>query len=366
MNGAQQLAGFRIAVTSDRRSNELIEALERRGAETAHTPLLRLAPLEDEQFLLGQTRRVIAERPSVLVVTTAYGLRRWFDTAEAAGLGDQLGRALETCRIFTRGAKALGAVRALGLPVAGSAAAGTSEALLQLLHGEVQGASVAVQMHADNDRPLARDIRALGAAHVLKIEPYRWLESSGAPHILTLLDGICAGRFDAVTFTSAPSVHSLLTAAASRGMLPTLIRSFNERVLAATVGPVTAEPLIQAGVRSPLVPQRHRMGAMVLQLATALADQGTLSVDTSRGLCQLRGRTLSLNDEDCTLTPLHAEILRCLLQAGGNVVSRDELATSLSTLPSRHALDMTLSRLRKNLPDPQLITTVIKRGYRIA
>lgn len=366
MISPQQLSGFRIAVTSDRRSNELVEALERRGAETTHTPLLRLAPLEDEQILLSQTRRVIAEHPAVLVVTTAYGLRRWFDTAEAAGLGDQLTQTLEGCRIFTRGAKALGAVRALGLSVAGSAAAGTSEALLDLLRGEVTGANVAVQMHADNDRPLSRDIRHLGAAHVLKIEPYRWLENSSDPHISALVEGICAGRFDAVTFTSAPSVHTLLAAAASRGMLPTLIRSFNERVLAATVGPVTAEPLIQAGVQAPLVPQRHRMGAMVLQLVIALGDQGTLSVDTARGLCQLRGRTLSLNDEDCTLTPLHAEILRCLLQAGGNVVSRDELATSLSSLPSRHALDMTLSRLRKSLPDPKLITTVIKRGYRIA
>lgn len=366
MISGQQLSGFRIAVTSDRRSNELIEALQRRGAETTHTPLLRLAPLEDEQFLIGQTRRVIAEPPAVLVVTTAYGLRRWFDTAEAADLGDQLSRALEGCRIFTRGAKALGAVRALGLTVAGSASAGTSEALLELLRGEVAGASVAVQMHADNDRPLARDIRRLGAAHVVKIEPYRWLENSGDPQISSLVEGICAGRFDAVTFTSAPSVHTLLTAAAARGLLPTLVRSFNERVQAATVGPVTAEPLLQAGVHSPLVPQRHRMGAMVLQLVIALSDQGTLSVDTARGLCQLRGRTLSLNNQDCTLTPLHAEILRCLLQARGNVVSRDELATSLSSLPSRHALDMTLSRLRKSLPDPGLITTVIKRGYRIA
>ncbi|UXN32986.1 hypothetical protein [Glutamicibacter sp. M10] len=38
MNIVKPLAGFRIAVTSDRRSAELIEAFERRGAEVTHTP----------------------------------------------------------------------------------------------------------------------------------------------------------------------------------------------------------------------------------------------------------------------------------------------------------------------------------------
>ena len=366
MTGQQPLRGFRIAVTSDRRSNELIEALERRGAETFHAPLLRLAPVADERLLLRQTRRVIAEQPEILVVTTAYGLRRWFDIAEAAGLADQLSAVVDECRIITRGAKALGQVRALGFKVASSALSGTSQAVLELLNGHLQGATVAVQLHADNDLRLEQEIANLGAARVLKVEPYRWMQSSGDPKISSLLEGICAARFDAVTFTSAPSVHSLLAAAADRGLQDSLIRAFNERVLAATVGPVTAQPLLQAGVDAPLIPQRHRMGAMVLELVTALAEQGTLSVETARGLCQLRGRTLSLNDQDCVLTELHAEILRCLLNAGGNVVSRDQLAASLSSLHSRHALDMTLSRLRRSLPDPQLITTVIKRGYRIA
>lgn len=44
-------------------------------------------------------------------------------------------------------------------------------------------------------------------------------------------------------------------------------------------------------------------------------------------------------------------------------------ASSLSgVLPGdagEHALDMTISRLRKSLPEPNLVGTVIKRGYRL-
>ena len=43
----QTLAGFRIGVTSDRRSEELISAFERRGAEVMHAPALRIAPLTE-------------------------------------------------------------------------------------------------------------------------------------------------------------------------------------------------------------------------------------------------------------------------------------------------------------------------------
>jgi uroporphyrinogen-III synthase len=39
-----QLRGFRIGVTSDRRSSDLIAALERRGAHVVQAPALKIAP----------------------------------------------------------------------------------------------------------------------------------------------------------------------------------------------------------------------------------------------------------------------------------------------------------------------------------
>ena len=45
-------------------------------------------------------------------------------------------------------------------------------------------------------------------------------------------------------------------------------------MLAATVGPVTAAPLLELGIE-PLVPERFRMGAMLKQLTEALSGSGT-------------------------------------------------------------------------------------------
>ncbi|MGO2080601.1 MULTISPECIES: uroporphyrinogen-III synthase [Glutamicibacter] len=364
MNTPKPLAGFRLAVTSDRRSAELIEAFERRGAEVTHTPLLQLAPLDDEQQLISQTQKLIEARPQIVVITTAYGLRRWVDTAEAAGLGDQLLGTLGQAQLYVRGAKAHGTVKALGLEPAAVAKDGRSASMLTLLEGKLQGLTVALQLHADSDHGMPHSLRELGASRVLKVEPYRWQDTSSDSGISALVEGLCAAHFDAVTFTSAPSVHALFAAAKARNRLPALLRSLAERVVVATVGPVTAAPLIEAGI-SPLVPERHRMGAMIGQLVEHLGSLGTLQAETVFGPVQLRGRTFSVQGQDCELTPGQAELVRALIEAGGSVLSRDELGAAMPEASSKHALDMTLSRLRKALPQPEIIATVIKRGYRL-
>ena len=111
----EALRGFRIGVTSDRRSGDLIAALERRGAQVLHAPALTMAPNDQDGPLIIETRELIAARPDVVLVTTGYGMRRWFEVADAAGLGAELTAALEAARIFARGPKAHGAVRAAGL-----------------------------------------------------------------------------------------------------------------------------------------------------------------------------------------------------------------------------------------------------------
>ena len=70
-----QLQGFRIGVTADRRSDDLIAALERRGAEVLHAPTLRIVPAERDSRLVDDTKAVIDGRPDITLATTAFGMR---------------------------------------------------------------------------------------------------------------------------------------------------------------------------------------------------------------------------------------------------------------------------------------------------
>ncbi|MEP6560051.1 MAG: uroporphyrinogen-III synthase [Nakamurella sp.] len=125
-----QLDGFRIGVTSDRRSDELIAALERRGAEVLHAPTLRIVPALEDLRLIDSTRAVIDARPDLLLATTAYGIRGWFEAADAAGLGASLVAVLGRSRILVRGPKARGALRAGGLTDQGMSAEETTASLV--------------------------------------------------------------------------------------------------------------------------------------------------------------------------------------------------------------------------------------------
>ena len=111
---AEVLRGFRIGVTSDRRSADLIAALERRGAQVLHAPALVIALNDHDDSLVTETRRLIAARPDVVLVTTGYGMRRWFEVADAAGIGADLTAVLQADRIFARALRADDA-RALGV-----------------------------------------------------------------------------------------------------------------------------------------------------------------------------------------------------------------------------------------------------------
>ena len=108
-SGPDQLAGFRIAVTSDRRSEDLLAAFQRRGADVTHAPTIRMTGVADDSVLIGETDRIIAGRPDVLLATTSYGMRRWIEAADASGRGDDLLDTLAAARILVRGPKARGA-----------------------------------------------------------------------------------------------------------------------------------------------------------------------------------------------------------------------------------------------------------------
>ncbi len=170
----EELVGFRIGVTAHRRSADLIAALERRGAEVLHAPTLRIVPADQDARLVAATAEVIAARPDLLLVTTAYGLRGWLEAADAAGQGPQLLDVLGQAKILVRGPKARGAVRAGGLRDVGMSHEETTASLVdEVIADGAAGLTIAVQMHGFVDEEQLARLRAAGAS-VITVAPYLW------------------------------------------------------------------------------------------------------------------------------------------------------------------------------------------------
>lgn len=361
-----ELAGFTIAVTSDRRSADLLTAFERRGARTWHAPLLRTAPAERDDVLIAETRAIIAARPDAVIVTTAYGLRRWTEAADAAGLVDDLLAVLWDAELLIRGPKARGAVRAAGLDDAeahfGDLTGDLVDRLLRdgITGTPLAGSTIAVQLHGYADHRQLDRLRDAGAT-VLTVEPYRWLPGDAA-QADRLVAGVCDGELDVLTFTSAPAVDALLDHARDHPRGAEFFAALRGGdVTPAAIGPVTAQGLIDAGIEA-VVPERYRLGALVRAVTEHLVTHRGRSVRTCAGPLQIRGHAARLGEQTVPLSPVSLRLLNRLADSPGRVVPREELVGLLPEGASDHALDVAISRLRGALPD-DLVRTVVRRGY---
>ena len=361
------LAGYTVAVTAERRADELLTLLERRGAAVMHAPAIHIVPLADDTELLAATRAVIAEPPEVVVATTGIGFRGWVDAADGWGLTEPLLAAFRRARLVARGPKARGAVRAAGLredwsPPSDSAES-SAEVLEHLLERGVAGERIAVQLHGEPLDDFCGALRRAGAS-VLTVPVYRRTGPADTGPLDRLIDAAIGRGIDAVTFTSAPAAASLLDRAETRGLQPALELALQRSLLTMCVGPVTAAPLLARDIPA-VWPQRGRVGAMIRKLTEVLPATAR-RIGPGGHVIEIRGHAAIV---DGTLRPVPQApmaVLRALSREPGRVVSRREL---LDSLPGgggdEHAAEVAVARLRTALGDTALVQTVANRGYRL-
>ncbi|WP_374774231.1 uroporphyrinogen-III synthase [Streptomyces sp. NBC_01310] len=359
------LAGFTVGVTAARRADELIALLRRRGAAVLHAPALRIVPLADDSELLAATRELIGRAPDVVVATTAIGFRGWIEAADGWGVGEELLERLRAAELLARGPKVKGAIRAAGLVETWSPdSESLAEVLQRLLSAGVAGRRIALQLHGE---PLPGFVEALraGGADVVVVPVYRWMAPEDLGPLDRLLDAMVVGGVDAVSFTSAPAAASLLSRAEERGVLEAVLDALRGRLLTACVGPVTALPLQAHGVGT-VQPERFRLGPLVQLLCKELPGRARV-LPVAGHRVELRGHAVLVDDVLRPVPPAGMALLRALARRPGWVVSRAEL---LRTLPGagrdEHAVETAMARLRAALGAPNLIQTVVKRGYRLS
>ena len=219
------LAGFTVAVTADRRRDELAGLLERQGARVVLAPALRIVPLADDARLRLATRELLERPPDVVVANTAIGMRGWLEAADGWGLGDALRARLGGAYLVARGPKAR------GRPARGRADRGLVARVRELRRGArppelkrrrpeagrerkrprrrrrapLAGRRIAVQLHGEPQEEFCGALAAAGA-EVVEVPVYRWAAPLDPTPLQRLVDLITNRLVDAVTFTSAPAV----------------------------------------------------------------------------------------------------------------------------------------------------------------
>ncbi|SCL19759.1 uroporphyrinogen-III synthase [Micromonospora nigra] len=357
----EELAGFTIGVTADRRRDELAALLQRRGARVVLAPALRIVPLADDTELRDATRACLDRPPDILMANTGIGMRGWLEAAEGWGLAEPLRSVLGRAYVVTRGPKARGAIRAAGLHDQWSPdSESCDEVVRHLCRRGVAGQVIAMQLHGERQPECTLALEEAGAT-VIEVPVYRWAPPTDPAPLHRLVDLVAGRLVDAVTFTSAPAAEALLRAAGDR--TETVLEALRGDVLASCVGAVTAEPLLRRGVPV-AAPSRARLGALVRTIVDELPRR-TTTIKAAGHLLTLRGHAAVVDGELRPLAPAPMAVLRALAQTPGRVLSRTSLLRALPRGADEHAVEMAVARLRAGLKTPRVVQTVVKRGYRL-
>ena len=270
------LRGRTIAITAERRFEDQATMFRARGATVVHAPTMHTVDLTGDEELRHHTEAVIADPPTWTVATTGFGMRLWFEAADAWGSGEALVAALGRSTVVARGTKAQSVCRQRGLEVAWKAPSEAMPEVVEWLAGRsgIAGASVVVQLFDPEDHPSTAGLRSIAGA-VREVPVYRWRWPEDPAPARQLVERIVARDVDAVTFTSQPAVRFLLEIAASDGQEAHVVAAFNDDVLPVCVGPVCAEAGIAAGITTMVWPDAFRLAPMVRCAEARLVERGT-------------------------------------------------------------------------------------------
>lgn len=360
------LDGFTIGVTADRRADEQIELLTRRGARVVHGPCIRTLPLSHDETLRDVTQLLIESPPDIVVANTGIGMRAWFSAADAWGVGEALVGALGESRIVARGPKAASAVHQAGLRVAARAHSERLEEIVDLLLDEgVADKRVAFQRHGD-ESPATVKALADARAHVIEVPVYEWTLPAEDRGAVRLIEAVIAGSVHALTFTSAPAVRNFVLLADEHDLLDPLRAALDGTVAVACVGPVCAQAASDAGFGQLAVPAKYRLGPMVRELATALSGQIRRFRCGTHELV-VRGSVIEIDGDRVELADREAGLLRVLAARPQVPRTKAELLHDVwgDRLRDEHVVEVTIARLRRRLgPCSSAIVAMPRRGYR--
>ena len=261
------LEGWRVGVTADRRADQQVEALCRRGADVVRGCTMRTVDLSDDPRWREVARSLVNEPPDAVVLQTGMGLNMWLEAMDGTDVGADLRSTLQTTEVLARGPKAVSAARRADLEVAWSA---PDELFSQIVdHVATTGGRrrIALQVDGTDEESLAAPLAA-SCGEVVVVPVYRWALPHDTRPAEALVGLVCDGEVDAVTFTTRQAAVHLVDVAEAQGRRQDLVDALDgTRVVPVSVGPVCSEAMRALGMTGVVEPDRARLVAMLDALA---------------------------------------------------------------------------------------------------
>jgi uroporphyrinogen-III synthase len=127
--------------------------------------------------------------------------------------------------------------------------------------------SVAVQEYGRKSQELLDGLAAQGRA-VRSVPVYQWKFPEDTQPLAESVEGILAGKFQAVLFTTGVQLDHLLQFAEQQGHRDAVNQALR-KLFIASIGPTCTEVLRESGIRPAVEPSHPKMGILVREAALA-------------------------------------------------------------------------------------------------
>jgi uroporphyrinogen-III synthase len=224
--------------------------IERQGGQPISAPSMREIPIEHNPVALSIIRDIIADHFAAVVLLTGVGTEALFDVARTQNLYEALLEAFKRTTLIVRGPKPAAVLSKVGLKYDVRAPEpNTWRELLTAIDQSgvnLKDQSIVVQEYGLPSTRLYAELETRGAK-ITACPVYRWALPEDTGPLEDALRQTAAGKVDALLFTSANQVSSVLTVAEKIGVLDEFRAAVADRTLVASIGPTCSEALTDNG-----------------------------------------------------------------------------------------------------------------------
>jgi uroporphyrinogen-III synthase len=269
-------AGLRVLSLESRRAPEMAKLIANHGGEAMVAPSMREVPLESNTKAQEFARVLAAGGYDAVIFLTGVGARALTRVVETVYPLEQFVAALRKIAVVTRGPKPAAALRELGIPITLAAPEpNTWSEVLRVLDENIisvplKGRRIAVQEYGASNPELIESLEERGA-QVTLVPVYEWDLPEDTQPLREAVTAVAQGKIDVIVLTSAMQVNHFLQIASEMN-LEDAVRLALERIVIASIGPVTSERLQENGITADIEPTHPRMGTLVSETAERSAE----------------------------------------------------------------------------------------------
>ncbi len=242
------------------------------------------ASKEAESFV----KTILTEKAEFAVFMTGPGVYSLIAAARSLGMEKSMIDALNRMTIVARSPKPKVALVTHGIRVDIVPEENTAEGIAKVLKTLVlTDKKIAILWHGSYSNLLRNELESAGA-RVYEYSTYSYslqlgergsklLEAMKYDYVVPdsvkavkLIEDICEGLIDVITFTSPPSARNFFRIAEDNQLRRSLLTSLSKNVIVVAVGPPTRKAVEENGVAVDVMPNLYKMGPMLKALADYL------------------------------------------------------------------------------------------------